>query len=90
MDPRIRQYVELDPNHPGIADARLRESGVSVWALIGYLPAVEGNLGQAAEDYVVSLEEIEAAVAFYHEHRVVIDARIAANNVELDDMLRAA
>ena len=60
-----------------------------IWALIGYLPAVDGELAQVAEDYGVPLEAVEAAIAFYQRYPAIIDARIAANNPECDDLLHS-
>lgn len=60
--------------------ARLREWGVSVWAIIGYLRIYEGDKARVAESYQVPLEAIEAAIAYYHLHRNVIDARILLNS----------
>jgi uncharacterized protein (DUF433 family) len=73
----------MDPHRPGPADARLRDSGVPLWALISYLQrAVGGEVAQAAEDYAVPVEAVEAALAYYQQseqHRQLIDARIALN-----------
>lgn len=76
----IQQYVEENPNRPGPAAARLKESGVAVWALIEYLQkAVGGDHEQAARDYHLSREAMRAAYAHYLQHREVIDARIILN-----------
>jgi hypothetical protein len=34
---------------------------------------------QAARDYEIPMEAAEAAVAYYQQHRPLIDARIAVN-----------
>src|SRR5438128_1872367 len=58
----IDRYIDPDTGRyaHGRADARLRESGTHVWALIGHLRAVVGEesdqptpeaIGQLAEDY---------------------------------------
>ncbi len=75
----IAEYIQLNPHVPGIAEARLKGYGVAVWALIGHLPAVKGDLAALAGDYGVPLEAVEAAVAYYRRYRALIDARIAAN-----------
>src|SRR5438067_1405646 len=47
----IAEYVEENPLRPGPADARLKESGVELWALISYLNlAVVGDVAQTAAD----------------------------------------
>lgn len=77
----IARYIEENPTKPGSADARLIGYGVPVWALIGYLPAVGGQARKVAADYDLPVEAVEAALAYYEQHRAVIDARIAANRV---------
>ena len=79
-DALITQYIEENPLRPGPADARLKESGVAVWALISYLErAVGGDIEQAASDYEVPVPAVEAARAYYRRNRALIDARIALN-----------
>ena len=75
----IKNYVKPNPNRPGPADVRLVPSAVSVWAIIGYLEAVHGDVCQTAADYRIPEEAVRAALAYYRKHREVIDARIAAN-----------
>ncbi len=86
----IADYIELNPHVPVIAEARLKGYGVAVWALIGHLPAVQGDLVALAGDYGVPPEAVEAAVAYYERYRVLIDARIAANRSDLDSILSTA
>jgi uncharacterized protein (DUF433 family) len=79
----IARYVEETPHYPGPADARLKEFGTAVWALVGYLKqAVAGDVAQAAKDYDVPLEAVQAALAYYRQdegRRKLIDARITSN-----------
>ena len=75
----IARHIETDPYHPGPGDVRLVESGVSVWAVIGHLPSVNGDAAQAAADYELSPEAMAAALAYYRKHRAAIDARLAEN-----------
>jgi len=75
----IKRYIELNPNKPGRAEARIANALVPVWALVSYLPAVNGDLEQVAEDYEIPIEAVEAALAFYDRHRAIIDDRIRAN-----------
>jgi uncharacterized protein (DUF433 family) len=86
----ISQYIDLNPYRPGLDEARLKEFGVPVWALIGYLPAVGGAVNRVAADYELPVEAVEAAIAYYHQHRSLIDARVAANSVEGRAHLHAA
>jgi uncharacterized protein (DUF433 family) len=75
----IARHVEPDPYRPYPEEARLVDSGVSVWAIIGYLPTVDGDIDQAAEDYDLHPDAVRAALAYYQVHRTLIDARLAAN-----------
>ena len=76
----ITHEIEEDIFSPGPADVRLRRSGVHVWAIVGhYLYAVNRDREAVARDYGLSLEEIDAALAYYHKHPQVIEGRLAAN-----------
>ncbi|MCC7103945.1 MAG: DUF433 domain-containing protein [Chloroflexi bacterium] len=63
----------------GLADARLRDSGVPIWALIGHLRVIGQDTAQLARDYEISAEAVAAALAFYRHHKRVIDARLVLN-----------
>lgn len=75
----MTRCIEPNPHRLGADDVRLIGFGVSIWALIGYLHAVHGDIARVAEDYCLTLEAVHAAVAYYAQHRSLIDARIAAN-----------
>lgn len=75
----IDRLVDVDPRGPAPADARLVDSGVSIWALVAYRDANLADLDAIARAYETSLEAIRAAFAFYRRHRGAIDGRIAAN-----------
>jgi uncharacterized protein (DUF433 family) len=78
-DELIAHYITRHPDKPGRAEALVADYWIPVWALIGYLPAVDGDIQQVADDYELPLEAVEAAVAYYECHREVIDDRIEAN-----------
>lgn len=80
----IDRYIEVDPHQPTAEDFRIADHGMHVWALIGYLRAVDGNVAQMATDYEIPMEVAEAALAYYHRRKGAIDARLAAN----EDILR--
>lgn len=84
MDERelIDRYIDPDTDrYPGgRADARLREYGVPVWALIGQLQALDGDLDQLAEDYELPREAVDAALAYYRCNKEYIDARLLLNS----------
>ena len=71
----IGQYIDPESTVTGPAEARI--AGVHVWALIGYLRANGDDADQAAADYDLPHEAIEAARAYYLRHRAAIDARLA-------------
>jgi uncharacterized protein (DUF433 family) len=75
----IEQYIEANPDRPGVEEARLREYGVPVWALIGYRKATQRDAAAIARAYRVPIEAIEAALAYHARQRAAIDTRIAAN-----------
>jgi uncharacterized protein (DUF433 family) len=75
----IEKYIEPNPHRPGIAEARVVGYGVSVWALVGYLEAVHGDVARVANDYRLPREAVEAALAYYRRHKNLIDARLEAN-----------
>ncbi|MGI8553975.1 MAG: hypothetical protein ACR2PL_24795 [Dehalococcoidia bacterium] len=76
---RIERWIEPNPHIPGVAEAWVGEFGISVWALIGYLELMHGNMADVAEDYRIPPEALEAAVAYSLLHQKEIDARIAFN-----------
>ena len=73
----IERYIEERPGESGSSGARLRDYGVSVWALIAYHEATGGHAEQVAVDYELPREAVEAALAYYRLHKANIDARIA-------------
>ena len=75
----IKRYVALETAEVDPANARLRETGVPVWAVVGYHRAVDGDADRVAADYELPREAVEAALAFYERHRAAIDARLSAN-----------
>jgi len=76
----IEQYVDLNyDRYGGRADARLKDSGVSVWAIVAYLNVYDGDLGKVADHFELSKKELDAALAYYQRNRTYIDARILLN-----------
>jgi uncharacterized protein (DUF433 family) len=79
----IAKYIEQDPHHPGLYNARLNPYGVSVWMIISRLEAANsGDLDEAAADYDIPREAVEAALAYYEQHKAAIDARIEAQRAQ--------
>jgi uncharacterized protein (DUF433 family) len=75
----IARYVEPNPHKPGEAEARLRDYGVSVWALVEYWYGVDFDKATVAQDYDLPPEAVDAALAYYKAHKALVDARIALN-----------
>jgi len=79
-DELIARYIELDPRHRWPGGARLRDSGVHVWALVGHWRyATDGNAAAVAHDYDLPEEAVRAALAYYERHKGAIDARLDEN-----------
>jgi uncharacterized protein (DUF433 family) len=78
----IERYIDLDwDRYPGgRADARLRDFGVPIWALVVHLGATGNDRGQLARDYQLPPSAVEAALAFYEQNKEYIDARILLNS----------
>jgi uncharacterized protein (DUF433 family) len=73
-----QKWIDADPWDTGCRDdARLRESGIPVWSVVSYYQGpAERDVGRVARDYYVSTDAVRAALAYYHVHRRVIDARL--------------
>ena len=78
-DELIARWIEEDPGWPGAEHARMADNGASVWAIIGYLRAVDGKVECVAKDYHLPPEAVAAAVAYYKRHTIPIEARLMAN-----------
>ena len=76
----IKRYIGPDLLKGGKGNARLKDYGVHVWALIGHMPPTATSAAQVAEDYSLPVEAVEAAYAFYEQNRCAIDARLAENS----------
>jgi uncharacterized protein (DUF433 family) len=75
----IARYIEPDPLDLGPSEAQLVERGVSVWALVNYLHAMDNNIAEAAAGYDLLPEAVEAAILYYRRHQALIDAKILLN-----------
>ncbi|HVA92649.1 MAG TPA: DUF433 domain-containing protein [Chloroflexota bacterium] len=79
MDTLIARYIGPHPTNPGLDEYWLLEPGVPVWAIIGAYRAEGGQADDVAAAYHLLREQVEAALAFYQRHRVLIDNRLAQN-----------
>jgi|SRR5579884_621295 len=71
--------VEQDPNRPGRDRARLVGYGIPVWAIVGHLQGLDGDVAQVAHDYAIPETAVRAAIAYYEEYHAAIVARLAIN-----------
>lgn len=73
----IARYVGRNPNKPGIYNAILIPYGVSVWIIVSRFETVNnGDIDLAAADYNIPREAVEAALAYYEQHKAAIDEKI--------------
>jgi len=75
----IARWIEPNPHKPGPADAWVLPGHVSVWAIIGQLQLEDWDVVGVAEWYELPPPAIEAALAYYRQHRADIDARLKRN-----------
>ena len=75
----IAQYIDADPWGAGRDEARVRQYGTPVWALVAYLDVAQGDLERVAQDYGLPRETVEAAMGYYRQHKALIDARLLQN-----------
>ena len=75
----IARWIEPHPWKRDVAEARLTDSKIAVWAIIGQLGGEHGDMQRMAEEYNIYPEAVDAALAYYGEHRAEIDERLAAN-----------
>lgn len=78
----MRTWIEPDPYKPGASQAVVRGTGVPVWALVAYWHAT-GDLDAVARDYNLPREAVDAAMAYYREHKVNIDVWLEENAAEV-------
>jgi uncharacterized protein (DUF433 family) len=76
----IEKHIDLNyERFGGRADARLKESGVSIWAIVAYLGVYDGDVDEVARIYDLSPEEMDAALAYYRRNKKYVDARVLLN-----------
>lgn len=72
----IVQHIDADW---GLDEAYVRGAGTPVWALVAYLDVAQGRVEQVAHDYGLTRDQVDAALAYYRQHKAVIDARLLLN-----------
>ncbi len=78
-DELIARWIEAHPWKSGKDEAILRESDLSIWAIVGDLSTNNGDIADTARGYGISIEAVQAALAYYRRHKCLIDSRLAAN-----------
>ena len=74
----IAHYIQENSHRPGPGDAILREVGVSVWILVEAYRASGRDADSVARAWDLPRDAVDAALAYYAQHAVAIDARIEA------------
>lgn len=75
----ISRWIVPNPHKPDPAEAWVLPAHLSVWAVIAQLELDGWDLSGIADWYELPREAVEAANAYYRQHPVEIDARIARN-----------
>ena len=79
QDALVSRYIEV-PTDAGPGGARLVDYGVDVWVLVVYFQhAAERNAATVAQAYQIPIEAVRVAIAYYNQHRKIIDAVIKIN-----------
>ncbi len=65
-----------DPVKAGTGWYRLKERGVPVYAVIGALTPAFDNIMDVTDAFGVSQIAVDAAIAYYQQHRAAIDDRL--------------
>lgn len=75
------KYIEVTTKPGTRGEPVIRGKGFPVWSIVGYYLATGGKTQTMIEDYggELTIEEIDAAMAYYKQHQDVIDAKLRAN-----------
>jgi uncharacterized protein (DUF433 family) len=74
----IARHVDVS-DRAAPEEARLRDSGIRVWALVEHLKKVDRDPAKLAEEFGIPSDAVAAALAYYDRHKARIDARIVLN-----------
>jgi hypothetical protein len=72
----IERHIARRQSWQGLDEVRMLESGTPVWLVIDYDQTHGGDTARVARAYGLTPEAVEAARAYYREHKALIDARI--------------
>lgn len=73
----LGRYFVPDPVKSGVEHYRLRESGYSVWTIIGALREADGNVHEVAETHAIPETQVHACIGLLLRHPLPILGRIA-------------
>lgn len=72
----LGHYFSTDSIRPGVADYRLRESGLAVWTVIAALRAADGDAQAVASAYAIPVDHVYACIGLLLRHPLPILGRI--------------
>lgn len=75
----IEQYIERDPHRPTPEEALVKPSLVKLWAVIGHLQSLDGDVGRTARGYDLPEAAVRAVMAYYEIYHELIDNRLKRN-----------
>lgn len=81
-DAGLDAMVEQDPRHPGRHNARMRDYGTHVWAIIAALQGRNWDVTKVAAEYHVPEVAIRAAIRYYERNKEFIDAELLLQHEE--------
>ena len=80
----IERWIVPHRGKRGHAESVILNNGTSVWVII-YQWLYDGNIERVKSSYELSEEAFDAAIAYYRQHKHVIDARITLEDDMLND-----
>ncbi len=75
----IERFIAVDPYGRRAEEARLRDYGYAVWALLGDLLYPGRTRELVAQEYEVPIEAVDAVWNYYLRNRTALDRRLAEN-----------
>ncbi len=83
----LDQHIEITPGiaggRPRIAGHRITVADIAIWhEQMGW------SVDRIADEFNLGLADVYAALAYYFDHRIEIDARIAADEAFAEEMRR--
>jgi hypothetical protein len=73
-DALVDAMIEQDPSKPGRHNARFKEYGTHVWAVLGVLRRTNGDIAATAHEWRMPEEAIRAAIRYHERHKELFDA----------------